>query len=60
MQIYVGITDYNWFQFLKERKSEEVIFGSPEANLLRRCRKTICFCSNFMRHRIILSAGDIL
>ena len=29
MQIYVGITDYNWFQFLKERKSEEVNFWKP-------------------------------
>ena len=26
MQIYVGITDYSWFQFLKERKSDEVKF----------------------------------
>lgn len=29
MQIYVGITDYNWFQFLKEHKSEEVNFWKP-------------------------------
>lgn len=29
MQIYVGITDYNWFQFLKVRKSEEVNFWKP-------------------------------
>ena len=29
MQIYVGITDYNWFQFLKERKSDEVNFWKP-------------------------------
>lgn len=29
MQIYVGITDYNWFQFLKERKYEEVNFWKP-------------------------------
>ena len=29
MQIYVGITDYSWFQFLKERKSEEVNFWKP-------------------------------
>lgn len=29
MQIYIGITDYQWFQFLKERKSEEVNFWKP-------------------------------
>lgn len=29
MRIYVGITDFNWFQFLKERKSEEVNFWKP-------------------------------
>ena len=29
MQIYVGITDYDWFQFLKERKSDEVNFWKP-------------------------------
>ena len=29
MQIYVGITDYNWFEFLKERKCEEVNFWKP-------------------------------
>ena len=29
MQIYVGITDYNWFQFLKERKVDEVNFWKP-------------------------------
>ena len=29
MQIYVGITDYNWFQFLKERKPDEVDFWKP-------------------------------
>ena len=29
MQIYVGITDYDWFQFLKERGSDEVNFWKP-------------------------------
>ena len=29
MQIYVGITDYDWFQFLKTRKSDEVNFWKP-------------------------------
>ena len=29
MKIYVGITDSAWFQFLKERKSEEVNFWRP-------------------------------
>ena len=29
MQIYVGITDYNWFQFLKARKADEVNFWKP-------------------------------
>ena len=29
MQIYVGITDYNWFQFLKDRESDEVNFWKP-------------------------------
>lgn len=29
MQIYVGIADYNWFQFLKERKSDEVNSWKP-------------------------------
>ncbi len=29
MQIYVGITDYNWFQYLKERNSDEVNFWKP-------------------------------
>lgn len=29
MQIYVGITDYNWFQFLKNNKADEVNFWKP-------------------------------
>ena len=29
MQIYVGITDYKWFQFLKNNKSDEVNFWKP-------------------------------
>ena len=29
MQIYVGITDYDWYQFLKQQKSEEVNFWKP-------------------------------
>ena len=29
MQIYVGITDLNWFNFLKERKFDEVNFWKP-------------------------------
>ena len=29
MQIYVGITDYKWFQFLKERNCEEVNSWKP-------------------------------
>ena len=29
MQIYVGLTDYNWFQYLKERRSDEVNFWKP-------------------------------
>ncbi|MCF0134423.1 MAG: HNH endonuclease [Blautia sp.] len=29
MQMYVGITDYNWYEFLKERQSEEVNFWKP-------------------------------
>ena len=29
MQIYVGITDCDWFQFLKARKSDEVNFWKP-------------------------------
>lgn len=29
MQMYVGITDYDWFEFLKERKATEVNFWKP-------------------------------
>ena len=29
MQFYVGITDYNWFQFLKDRQADEVNFWKP-------------------------------
>lgn len=29
MQIYVGITDYKWFQFLKKKKADEVNFWKP-------------------------------
>ena len=29
MQIYVGITDYDWFQFLKNNKADEVNFWKP-------------------------------
>ena len=29
MQIYVGVTDYKWFQFLKEHKADEVNFWKP-------------------------------
>lgn len=29
MQMYVGITDYNWFQFLKDRNANEVNFWKP-------------------------------
>lgn len=29
MQIYVGITDYNWFQFLKTNNADEVNFWKP-------------------------------
>ncbi|MDO5139339.1 MAG: HNH endonuclease, partial [Oscillospiraceae bacterium] len=29
MQIYVGITDYNWLQFLKNNKADEVNFWKP-------------------------------
>ena len=29
MQIYVGITDYKWFQFLKNNKADEVNFWKP-------------------------------
>lgn len=29
MQIYVGITDFNWFHFLMERKASEVNFWKP-------------------------------
>ena len=29
MQIYVGITEYNWFQFLKKNKADEVNFWKP-------------------------------
>ena len=29
MQMYVGITDYDWFEFLKERNANEVNFWKP-------------------------------
>lgn len=29
MQMYVGITDYEWFEFLKERNANEVNFWKP-------------------------------
>lgn len=35
MQMYVGITDYDWFQFLKERKATEVNFWKPGAKAFK-------------------------
>lgn len=29
MQMYVGITDYDWFEYLKEKKADEVNFWKP-------------------------------
>ena len=29
MQMYVGITDYNWYEYLKEKQADEVNFWKP-------------------------------
>ena len=29
MQMYVGITDYDWYEFLKSKNAEEVNFWKP-------------------------------
>ena len=29
MQLYVGITDYNWYEYLKEKQADEVNFWKP-------------------------------
>ena len=46
MQIYVGITDYNWFQFLKERKSEEVNFWKPGSQPFKALQENDLFHRN--------------
>ena len=43
MKMYVGVTDGNWFNFLKERNAVEVNFWKPSATNFKALNKNDLF-----------------
>lgn len=44
MQMYIGITDYNWFEFLKERNANEVNFWRPGTQPFKALNRKVKQC----------------
>jgi hypothetical protein len=59
VNLYVGITDYDWFRFLAAQPGvDEVNFWQPGgAPISKRCDLASYFYSSFMRREISSSAA---
>ena len=58
--MYVGVTDQDWFEILKQERCDEVNFWTPGGRNFKQFEKMICSYLNYIALIIISLVGDSL